>query len=90
MFAASVPVPIPSLTPYLRSMIYLNAGIIGDLNDNIINVNKLISKTRASLGFGFTSNFSGVRIEGTYSIPFLYAPHDILRPWQIGFSLTMN
>ena len=68
-------------------MTFMNCGIIG----NASNSYQLQQQARASLGFGISGTVAGMlRVEATYALPLLRAPHDVLRPWQLGFSLTMN
>ena len=87
LFALSVPVPVPAVSSYLRAISFINCGIIGNASSSY----QLERQTRASLGLGISGTVAGmVRVEATYALPLLRAPHDVLRPWQLGFSLTMN
>lgn len=45
---------------------------------------------RASIGTGICCNLgSAVRLEATYSVPFLYNAHDVLHPFQFGVGLSI-
>lgn len=46
---------------------------------------------RAAIGSGVCCNLgSTVRLEATYSIPFIYSTHDVLHPFQFGVGLSIT
>jgi len=50
----------------------------------------LFGHMRASVGTGISCNLgSSIRLEATYSIPFLYNSHDVLHPFQFGIGMSI-
>lgn len=50
----------------------------------------LFGHLRASVGTGISCNLgSAVRLEATYSVPFMYNAHDVLHPFQFGIGVSI-
>jgi outer membrane protein assembly factor BamA len=78
-----------------RAFMFFNAGSLGLPNYWAISRNNeklsLFGAPRVSIGGGLSFAFgSAARLEGTYTIPLLKSNSDVVKPFQLGVSLTIN
>ena len=96
LLSLSVPIPVMSLAQNNgRAFMFFNAGSLGSPNYWAISRNKeklsLFGAPRVSIGGGLSFAFgSAARLEGTYTIPLLKSNSDVVKPFQLGVSLTIN
>lgn len=85
--AISAPFPFPfESSENLRTFAFLNLGTL--LNYPIPSLSS--QPWRLSTGCGFSYSMGPLRLEATYTFPLRYSPHDKLKPFQIGFGISMN
>lgn len=93
LFLLSVPIPLVSLAQNNgRAFMFINAGSIGSPNYWATKEkSNIFGSPRVSVGGGLSFAFgSAARIECTYTIPLLKNDNDIVKPFQLGVSLSIN
>jgi outer membrane protein assembly factor BamA len=88
----SVPLPIPALKEFpVRAFAFVNAGTLSSLTPaGAIAGASGLSALRASVGGGFSAKLGLFRMELTYALPVLCAPHDQRKKFQLGFGATLG
>lgn len=77
--------PFTFFSDSMKSFAFINVGTLTD--QPLIHA---LSYVRGSAGCGLSYAFGPIRLEATYALPLLASPHDRLKPFQIGFGLSMN
>jgi outer membrane protein assembly factor BamA len=92
----SAPINIKALGPDgARAFIFMNAGSVGmahmrNIHPNGTNV-PFFGHLRASIGTGLAITVGPVvRLEMTYAVPILKAPHDATKSFQLGVGLSIS
>jgi outer membrane protein assembly factor BamA len=92
----SAPININALGPDgARAFIFMNAGSVGmahmrNIHPNGTNV-PFFGHLRASVGTGLAITVGpAVRLEMTYAVPLLKAPHDATKSFQLGVGLSIS
>ena len=93
--ALSIPVTVPILAKNnARAFVFFNGGHIGISNASVgnrINAYPWGGFIRASIGGGFSVSVAdSMRLEMSYSIPIVKAPHDQVKSFQLGVGVGIN
>lgn len=93
----SVPIPIASFAQNSgRAFMFFSSGSIGSpyywaTSHKNIEKSSIFGSPRLSVGGGLSFAYgSSARIEGTYTIPILKGNNDVVKPFQLGVSLSIN
>lgn len=90
---AALTIPIPfkwEVSKDMKAMAFINLGSIGDGAARQSLDRPYFGYPRASLGTGLVySLMNNIRLEATYSIPFVKSQHDKTKPFQLRFGLSI-